>query len=108
FPLALATGMAAGALLAGNTVVFKPASDTPWSGICLYEVLVDAGLPAGVFNLITGSGEIIGEELLNNSDVDGFIFTGSRAVGTKILEKFSPHFPKPRITEMGGKNPAIV
>src|SRR6267142_3326818 len=47
FPLALATGMATGALLAGNTVVFKPASDTPWSGICLYQVLRDAGLPEG-------------------------------------------------------------
>ena len=54
FPLALAAGMAAGALVAGNTVVFKPASDTPWSGVLLSEVLRDAGLPAGVFNLLTG------------------------------------------------------
>ncbi|MBI3850506.1 MAG: aldehyde dehydrogenase family protein [Verrucomicrobia bacterium] len=108
FPLALATGMAAGALIAGNTVVFKPASDTPWSGICLYEVLCDAGLPDGAFNFITGAGNTVGEELVANSHVDGFIFTGSQAVGLNIARRFAQKIPKPCITEMGGKNPAII
>jgi 1-pyrroline-5-carboxylate dehydrogenase len=108
FPLALATGMAAGALVAGNTVVFKPASDTPYSGVCLYEVLRDAGLPPGAFNLITGPGNTVGAEFVSNPDVDGFIFTGSKAVGSDIYHRFATAGPKPCITEMGGKNPAIV
>src|SRR5438552_13269751 len=108
FPIALAAGMAAGSLVAGNTVVFKPASDTPWSGLCLYEVLRDAGLPPGVFNFITGPGHTAGNELITNPDVDGFIFTGSKAVGLKIHHHFAQTIPKPCITEMGGKNPAIV
>src|SRR5882762_8562719 len=108
FPLALATGMAAGALVAGNTVVFKPASDTPYSGVCLYEVLRDAALPPGVVNLVTGPGNTVGAELVSNPDVDGFIFTGSKAVGSDIYHRFATAGPKPCITEMGGKNPAIV
>lgn len=108
FPLALGTGMATGALIAGNTVVFKPASDTPLSGICLYEVLRDAGIPTGVFNLVTGLGSTVGEELVDNRAVDAFVFTGSRAVGSQILIRFRRGQPKPCITEMGGKNPAII
>jgi len=108
FPLALGTGMAAGALIAGNTVVFKPASNTPFSGICLYEILRDAGLPPGVFNLLTGRGEVIGNDLVTNADVDGFIFTGSKPVGLEVLQKFGNKIPKPCITEMGGKNPALI
>ena len=108
FPLALATGMVAGALVAGNTVVFKPASDTPWSGLCLYEVLRDAGVPPGVFNFITGPGHTAGNELIANPAVDGFIFTGSKAVGLNIHQHFARTIPKPCIVEMGGKNPAVV
>ena len=58
--------MAVGALVAGNTVVFKPASDTPMSGVLLAECLRDAGVPEGVFNLVTGPGNIVGEELVAN------------------------------------------
>ncbi|MGZ4971598.1 MAG: aldehyde dehydrogenase family protein [Limisphaerales bacterium] len=108
FPLALGTGMAAGALVAGNTVVFKPASDTPMSGVLLAECMRDAGLPEGVFNLVTGSGNVVGEELVANSTIDGLIFTGSRAVGLQILRRFGNGMPKPCIVEMGGKNPAII
>src|SRR5947208_12014175 len=108
FPLALATGMSAGALVAGNTAVFKPASDTPFSGIGLYEVLHDGGLSPGAFNFITGPGQTLGDELVVNPQVDGFIFTGSKAVGLKIHHRFARTFPKPCITEMGGKNPAII
>src|SRR2546422_9576930 len=108
FPLAVGAGMSAGALITGNTVVFKPASDTPFMGLRLAEVLRHAGLPPGVFNYITGPGATVGQELVDNPDVDGFVFTGSRAVGMKALETFSRTRPKPIITEMGGKNPAIV
>src|SRR2546427_5299857 len=108
FPLAIAAGMSTGALITGNTVVFKPASDTPFMGLRLAETLRDAGLPAGVFNFVTGPGATVGQELLDHPDVDGFVFTGSRAVGMKALQTFARTRPKPIITEMGGKNPAIV
>src|SRR3989475_1900160 len=108
FPLAIAAGMSTGALITGNTVVFKPASDTPFMGLRLAETLRDAGLPAGAFNFVTGPGATVGQELLDNPDVDGFVFTGSRAVGMKALQTFTRTRPKPIITEMGGENPAIV
>ncbi|MBI5878382.1 MAG: aldehyde dehydrogenase family protein [Chloroflexi bacterium] len=108
FPMALATGMATGALVAGNTIVFKPASDTPYTGLKIYEVFRDAGLPDGVFNFLTGPGSQIGEELIENPGVDGFVFTGSLEVGMNILHRFTTKWPKPCIAEMGGKNPAIV
>ena len=108
FPLALATGMTAGALVAGNTVVLKPSSDSPVLGYELCRTLVDAGIPRGVFNFITGPGATVGAELQENSDVDGLVFTGSKAVGMNIYHHFAKDFPKPAITEMGGKNPTIV
>src|SRR6185295_15874065 len=108
FPMALAGGPTGGALLGGNTVVFKPATDTPWSGALLNDCAREAGLPEGVFNYVTGPGSTVGEELVTNPDVDGILFTGSRDVGFSIHRKFSTRYPKPCITEMGGKNPAIV
>jgi 1-pyrroline-5-carboxylate dehydrogenase len=109
FPLALATGMAAGAMVAGNTVILKGASDTPWAGFAIYEIMRDAGLPVGVFNYLTGAGSEVGDELVTNPDIDALIFTGSRDVGMQILRTFSNfRYPRPCIAEMGGKNPAIV
>src|SRR5213596_3289622 len=108
FPFAIAAGMSTGALITGNTVVFKPASDTPYMGLRLAELLAEAGLPPGVFNYITGPGATVGQELVENSDVDGFVFTGSRAVGLKAFKRFTARRPKPIMTEMGGKNPTIV
>src|SRR3989475_7891401 len=108
FPLAIAAGMSTGALVTGNTVVFKPASDTPYMGLRLAELLAEAGLPPGVFNYVTGPGATVGQELVENSDVDGFVFTGSRAVGLKAFKRFTAGRPKPIITEMGGENPTIV
>src|SRR5256712_6913905 len=108
FPLAIAAGMSTGALIPGHTVVFTTARDTPFMGLRLAEILRDAGLPSGVFNYVTGPGATVGQELVDNSDVDGFVFTGSRAVGMKALQTFTRTRPKPLITEMGGKNPAIV
>ncbi|HMJ91532.1 MAG TPA: aldehyde dehydrogenase family protein [Candidatus Acidoferrum sp.] len=108
FPLALATGMAAAALIAGNTVVFKPASDTPFTGLRLYELLHRAGIPVGVFNYITGSGSDMGPELIANQDLDGMVFTGSREAGMEVLRDFQQQRTRPCICEMGGKNACIV
>src|SRR5437667_6381838 len=108
FPLAIAAGMSTGALITGNTVVFKPASDTPYMGLRLAELLAEAGLPPGVFNYVTGPGATVGQELAENSDVDGFVFTGSRAVGLRAFKRFTRGRPKPIITEMGGKKSTII
>lgn len=108
FPFALATGMGAAALIAGNTVVFKPASATPFTGLRLYEMLHRAGMPVGVFNYVTGTGKEVGEELIENQEIDGIAFTGSRDVGMQILSRFNHERSRPAIIEMGGKNPCIV
>ncbi len=109
FPFALAGGPSGAALVAGNTVVFKPASDTPLSGWLLTECLRDAGIPAGVFNFVTGPGSTIGEELISNPEVDGITFTGSYPVGMHIYQTFAHgKWPRPCIAEMGGKNATIV
>ena len=109
FPLALAAGPAGGALVAGNTVVFKPASVTPLLGYKLAEVMEDAGIPAGVFNFVTGSGGTAGQELVDNAGIDGIVFTGSKDVGMRLIrDNASRAVPRPLIIEMGGKNPAII
>lgn len=108
FPLALSTGMTAGALVAGNSVVFKPSSESPVLGYELTRAFADAGIPRGVFNLTTGPGGAVGDELRENPNVDGLIFTGSKSVGMGLYHGLAGRYPKPVITEMGGKNPAIV
>jgi 1-pyrroline-5-carboxylate dehydrogenase len=108
FPMALAGGPAAGALIAGNTVVLKPSSDAPLMAYKFGEALRDAGVPAGAFNLVTGPGETVGAELEENPGIDGLIFTGSYEVGMRLYTHFTRDYPRPIITEMGGKNPAIV
>jgi len=108
FPVALATGMIAGALLAGNTVVFKPSHDAPLSGELVYRALHEAGLPDGVLNYVTGFGNELGEALSAHEGTEGIAFTGSREVGCTIYAQFSAQRPRPCITEMGGKNAVIV
>ena len=108
FPMALAGGPSAGALIAGNSVVLKPSSDAPLMGWKFGEALREAGLPAGVFNLVTGSGDTVGAELEENPDIGGMVFTGSFEVGMKLYKSFTREYPRPIIAEMGGKNPAIV
>jgi 1-pyrroline-5-carboxylate dehydrogenase len=108
FPMALSGGPSGGALVAGNTVVYKPSSDAPLTGVHLAEIFHDAGLPPGVFNLVMGPGESVGAELQENEGVDGILFTGSFEVGFNLFKHFSRRYPKPAIIEMGGKNPAIV
>lgn len=109
FPAALTGGPAGAALAAGNTVVIKPASDTPWTSRLLAECFRDAGLPNGVVNYVTGPGRTLGQALIDHPDVDGITFTGSYAVGMEIYRSFAQgKYVRPAILEMGGKNPAIV
>jgi 1-pyrroline-5-carboxylate dehydrogenase len=108
FPMALAAGPTAAAMLAGNTVVFKPSSAAPMSGVKLVEAYREAGVPDGVINLVMGPGDTVGNELRENPGIDGIVFTGSHAVGMDLYRTFSKGFPKPTIVEMGGKNPAVV
>ncbi len=109
FPIALAAGPTAAALVTGNTVVLKCASDTPWAGRLLADCIRDAGLPAGVFNFINGAGAAVGEQLVRDARTAGATFTGSVAVGRAIMAQMAAgRYPRPYIAEMGGKNPAIV
>ena len=107
FPVALSIGMASSALIAGNTVVFKPSEETPATGAALGEVMVGAGFPDGVFNLVHG-GSDTGRALVD-AGVDGIAFTGSAEVGREIARKLQDGpYARPALTEMGGKNPTIV
>jgi 1-pyrroline-5-carboxylate dehydrogenase len=109
FPMALSGGPAGGALVAGNAVVYKPSSDAPLCGVKLAEMADMAGLPRGVFNMVTGPGATVGAEMQENDGIDGLLFTGSYEIGFNgVFKTFSKVFPKPVIVEMGGKNPAIV
>jgi 1-pyrroline-5-carboxylate dehydrogenase len=109
FPYALLGAPIAAALVTGNTVVAKPSSETPLSGVLIAEILEEAGLPPGTINLLTGDGRVMGSALGEHPDLDGVTFTGSYEVGFRdVFGKFSRRYPKPCIVEMGGKNPAIV
>jgi 1-pyrroline-5-carboxylate dehydrogenase len=108
FPMALAGGPSSAALVVGNTVVFKPATACALSGLKLYEIYMEAGVPADVFHALTGPGGVVGDEIVNNPDVQGITFTGSYEVGMGIYRSFAKDYPKPVICEMGGKNPTIV
>jgi 1-pyrroline-5-carboxylate dehydrogenase len=106
--MALAAGPSSAALIAGNTVVFKPATVGSMDGVALVEAYRDAGIPDGVINLVMGPGATVGQELQENPGIDGIVFTGSFEVGFALFKSFSTVYPKPCIVEMGGKNPAIV
>jgi 1-pyrroline-5-carboxylate dehydrogenase len=97
-----------GALVAGNAVVLKPSHETPLTGLALYRILREAGVPGNALHIVFGTGEVTGEALATHPGVDGLLFTGSKTVGMSIYKRFSRDYPKPCITEMGGKNPAIV
>jgi len=108
FPFALAGGPMSGALVAGNTVVLKPSHETPMTALALHRILIEAGVPGSALHIVFGTGAETGEALTSHPGVDGILFTGSKAVGMNIYHRFSKDFPKPCITEMGGKNPAII
>jgi len=107
FPIAIPAWKAFPALVAGNTMVIKPAEDTPWSVIKLAEVFIEAGLPPGVFNVVTGYGPTAGLPLVRNKDVKMLSFTGSTATG-KIIATTCAELGKQYSLEMGGKNGIIV
>ncbi len=109
FPAALSAGPFGAALAAGNTVVIKPSSDTPWTGRMLAEVFRDAGFPPGVVNFITGPGRTVGDALISSDIVSGITFTGSYDVGMHIYRLIAQGpYPRPTVLEMGGKNPSII
>jgi 1-pyrroline-5-carboxylate dehydrogenase len=108
FPMALAVGPSSAAMMAGNTVVFKPASASAMTAVAILEAYRDAGVPDGVFNLVMGPGSTVGAEIQENPGIDGIVFTGSYEVGFDIFQNFSTHYPRPCIVEMGGKNATIV
>ena len=109
FPFALTGGPTGAALVAGNTVVIKPATDTAWIVRLYAECLRDAGFPDGVVNFVTGPGSTLGQALVDNREVDGVTFTGSFDVGMKMYRDFAGrNYVRPIILELGGKNPAIV
>jgi 1-pyrroline-5-carboxylate dehydrogenase len=108
FPMALAVGPSAAAMMAGNAVVFKPATVAAMTAVAIAECYRDAGVPDGVFNLVMGPGDTVGDELQTNQGIDGIVFTGSYEVGFELFRNFSTRYPRPCVVEMGGKNPAIV
>jgi aldehyde dehydrogenase (NAD+) len=107
FPIAIPAWKIAPALAYGNTIVFKPASLVPHTALKLVEILVEAGLPPGVINFVTGSGSSVGNTLAENKDINGLSFTGSYSVGTGIYAKTAKNLTRTQL-EMGGKNPMIV
>ena len=107
FPIAIPAWKIAPALAFGNTVVFKPAAWTPGCAWALTEILVNAGVPAGVFNLVIGSGGTVGETIDNHRDVAAISFTGSMETGQSIARKAVARMAKFQL-EMGSKNPLVV
>jgi len=107
FPLVLTCSKVAPALASGNTIVHKPASDTPLTALALAQVMLDAGVPEGVYNLITGPGGTLGDALVKHPLVDKIAFTGSTTVGQGIIRN-SAETLKHTTMELGGKSPNIV
>ena len=107
FPLILSSTKIAAALAAGNVVVHKPADDTPLSALFMAQLLSDAGVPDGVLNVVTGSGQVVGEALLRHPGVDKIAFTGSTAVGRHAASVAGEHL-KPVTMELGGNAAHIV
>lgn len=107
FPVVTPVRKIAPALAWGNTVVFKPASLTPWSAVYIAELLERAGVPRGVVNLVTGAGSVIGDAIVRDPRVKGVSFTGSTTVGAHIYASVAPRLARVQL-ELGGKNPAVV
>ncbi len=107
FPVAIPAWKLAPALVAGNTVVFKPATLTPATAVLMTEIFNEAGLPPGVLNLVLGSGSEAGDEIVNHPAVNAISFTGSTETGLKLYAQVAPRGVKVQ-AEMGGKNPVVV
>jgi aldehyde dehydrogenase (NAD+) len=107
FPMAIPSWKLFPALVSGNTCIIKPATDTPLSTYNLVQTLVDAGLPPGVVNIVSGSGSAVGTPLVEHPGVRAISFTGSSEVGSLVAQRAAATF-KPISLEMGGKNAQIV
>jgi acyl-CoA reductase-like NAD-dependent aldehyde dehydrogenase len=107
FPMNVMCRKTLPALLTGNTVVFKPASFTPWSAVLMATLFEHAGLPAGVFNCVTGPGSSVGNRIVEDPRVRAVSFTGSTAVGKRIQMKAAANLTRTQL-ELGGKNALIV
>ncbi len=107
FPVAIPIWKIAPALVAGNAVVFKPASITPATAVRITEIFEAAGIPPGVLNLVIGSGSEAGDEIINHPAVKAISFTGSNGVGIRLYEQASRRGAKVQC-EMGGKNPVVI
>jgi phenylacetaldehyde dehydrogenase len=107
FPLLMAAWKLGPALAGGNTVVFKPAEHTPLTALRLGELIMEAGFPKGVVNVVPGPGPIAGEALAAHPDVDKIAFTGSTAVGKRIIGAATGNLKKVTL-ELGGKSPNVV
>ena len=107
FPIAIPAWKIAPALAFGNTVVFKPADLVPGSARALAEIIVNAGVPKGVFNLVMGRGSVVGQVFLDDPRVDAISFTGSVATGRRLAAAAASRLCKVQL-EMGGKNPLVV
>src|SRR5699024_2129079 len=107
FPVSMVTRKLAPALAAGCTVVLKPASHTPNSAIKLFECIEKAGFPAGVVNLVIGKSSSIGEEFTSHPKINKVTFTGSTAVGKKLMEAASKQVKRVSM-ELGGHAPFVV
>ncbi|HWS52666.1 MAG TPA: aldehyde dehydrogenase family protein [Pyrinomonadaceae bacterium] len=107
FPVAIPTWKLAPALVAGNTVVFKPATLTPATAVRLVEIFHEAGLPPGVLNLVLGSGSVAGDAIVSHPAVRAISFTGSNEIGVRLYEQAARRGVRVQC-EMGGKNPVVV
>ena len=107
FPIAIPAWKIAPALCHGNTVVFKPADLVPGSSWAIVDILVRAGLPAGVLNLVMGKGSVVGQAMLDSPDINAITFTGSVGTGQRVAAASVKHMRKFQL-EMGGKNPLVV
>ncbi len=107
FPIAIPAWKIMPALISGNTIVFKPASDTPLLSIELVKILAEAGLPKGVLNLVTGDGETVGSAIVHNRKIHAISFTGSVETGKWIAGEATRDMKRVSL-ELGGKNPVIV
>src|SRR5205823_4580936 len=107
FPIAIPSWKIAPALVCGNTVVFKPATDTPLLGERFVELLAEAGLPKGVINIVHGGGRDVGDRLVRHPDVPVITLTGSRETGVEVMRNAADHLKHVHL-ELGGKNAIIV
>jgi RHH-type proline utilization regulon transcriptional repressor/proline dehydrogenase/delta 1-pyrroline-5-carboxylate dehydrogenase len=113
FPLAILAGMTGAALAAGNCVVIKPSSDAPVIGSIFYDILRTAGIPEGVVNFLPGAGSTVGDVILDHSQTDFVMFTGSYATGARLVERAARRHPirtgfVKMVAEMGGKNAVVI